>query len=241
MKKVIYIIIALTILALSCDKEGVNSDAGTGGSMARFTIKDNYLYTVDYENLHSFNITNPADIVHENKQYLGFGIETIFPAEEYLFIGAFNGMYIYSLEVPSSPVKKSFTPHFVARDPVVVQGNFAYATIRSNTEFTWEEANQLLIFDISNVSAPELVIQYQMFNPRGLGIDGETLFVCDNVLKVYNVSNGYEIELKHTFDIQAIDVIPKNGRLYVLTENGIYQYNYDGENITLISSLITNS
>ncbi|MBS4012293.1 MAG: hypothetical protein KGZ97_00850 [Bacteroidetes bacterium] len=241
MKKLLYIITAITFITLSCDKDNVESDTGTGGSMARFTIKDNYLYTVDYENLHSFNISNPADIVHENKQYLGFGIETIFPTEDYLFIGANNGMYIYSLEEPSSPVRKSFTAHFVARDPVVVQGNYAYATIRSNPDFTWAEANQLLIFDISNVIVPELVIQYQMVNPRGLGIDGETLFVCDNVLKVYTVTNGYEIELKHTFDIQAIDVIPKNGRLYVLTENGIYQYDYDGENITLISSLTTNS
>lgn len=234
MKKLLYIFAALTFIAISCDKELGDSDTGTGGSMARFTIKNNYLYTVDYANLHAFNISNPSDIVHENKQYLGFGIETIFPTEEFLFIGAMNGMYIFSLEVPSSPVKKSFTPHFVARDPVVVQGNFAYATIRGN-------ANQLLVFDISNVSAPQIIIQHQMINPKGLGIDGETLFICDNGLKVYTVSNGYEIELKHTFDIQAIDVIPINGRLYVLTETGIVQYGYDGEDLTLISSLTTNS
>jgi hypothetical protein len=49
--------------------------------------------------------------------------------------------------------------------------------------------------------------------------------------------NGYDIELLQTFDIQAIDVIPDDGRLYVVAEDGLYQYDYDGESMSFLSKL----
>lgn len=235
MKRTLIFITAVAILA-ACSSDDISSgDTGTGGSMARFTIKNDYLYAVDFEYMHTFNIGQPDQIQYLREQYVGFGIETIFPSDDYLFLGARNGMHIYGLENPTSPQKISFTPHFEANDPVVVQGNFAYVTLRS--DFHAGGMNVLQIYNISRLNQPELIMEYQMSGPKGLGIDGDRLFVCDVNLKVYKVTDGYKLELIQTFEIPAIDVIPHAERLYVIAENGFYQYIYSEEGLTFLSKI----
>lgn len=238
MKRTIYFLIAAAfIIMTSCMKDSNDSgETGTGGSMARFTIKGNYLYTVDAETLHTFDISNPANVVHLQEQYLGFGIETIFPTENHLFIGARNGMYIYDVSDPAKPIKKSYTPHFVSYDPVVVQGNYAYVTLRSGSE-SWNRGNLLQIYDVSQPNSPVLLTEYEMTGPRGLGIDEDKLFVCDDVLKVYKITNGHQLELITYFNIEALDVIPEENHLYVVARDGFYQYSYSGDSIEFLSKV----
>lgn len=229
------LILVLILISISCQKDSEMSETGTGGSMARFAIKGDYLYTVDYEKLHTFQIESNIPVSHLQEQYLGFGIETIFPSGDNLFIGAQNGMHIYGISNPANPVKKSFTPHFVSYDPVVVEGDFAYVTLRS--EQTGSGRNALLIFDVSKTSAPQLIMEYEMEGPRGLGIDQNILFICDDVLKVYSVTNGTELELIDSFDIPAIDVIPEGNTLFIVAEDGLYQYRYQDSEISFISKI----
>ncbi len=230
-------VLLVTGFLFSCMKDMDNTgDIGTGGSMARFTIRGNYLYTVDNEDLRTFNISDSTDVSLVNKTSLGFGIETIFPVENLLFMGARNGMHIYDISNPELPQKKSFTPHFVGYDPVVVQGKYAYVTLRSALGFG-EGRNVLLVFDISIPQQPALLAEYTMMGPRGLGIDENKLFVCDDKLKVFEVKNGVELKQLHSFDIPAIDVIPHKDVLYVVAEDGFYQYSYSGNNIILLSKI----
>ena len=42
-----------------------NSQVGKGGSMARFALVNNYLYTVGYVDLSAFNISNSAQPVFQ--------------------------------------------------------------------------------------------------------------------------------------------------------------------------------
>jgi hypothetical protein len=238
MKGIINILIcALTITLSSCMKDSYDSDTtGTGGSMARFTIKGNYLYAVDFDNLQVFEITNPSAVSSIDHQYVGFGIETIFPAGNHLFLGARNGMYIYSLQDPLKPKRISYTPHFVSYDPVVVQDNYAYVTLRQGDGFGgW--GNLLQIYDISKLERPVLLKEYSMWGPRGLGIDGDKLFICDDKLKVYHLKTPSELELIESFEVNAIDVIPDGETLYVIAEDGFYQYSYANGSVTLISKI----
>lgn len=227
---------ALLVSLTSCRKDSESVETGRGGSMARFTVKGNYLYAVDIEKLSTFKIDNPQDVNRLNVQYLGFGVETIYPEGDNLFIGDQNGMHIYSIVNPERPEKKSFTPHFRSYDPVVVQGNFAYVTLRTGEGLS-SGVNALYIFNISNIYNPQRVKEYAMTNPRGLGIDGNLLFVCDAGLKVFQVSNGVDLTLLQTFNIPAIDVIPDNPYLYVVTEQGLAQYKYENNNLILLSQL----
>ncbi len=228
--------LALMLSLTACHKDSEIADNGRAGSMARFTIKGNYLYAVDIEKLSTFRIDDPQDLNKLNVQYLGFGVETIYPHGDHLFIGDQSGMHIYSIANPERPEKKSFTPHFRSYDPVVVQGNYAYVTLRTGEGLSGG-VNALYIFNISNLYNPQRVKEYAMTNPRGLGIDGNLLFICDDGLKVFQVSNGVDLTLLQTFNIPAIDVIPDNPYLYVVTEEGLVQYKYENNNLVLLSQL----
>jgi len=218
---------------------------GQGGSMARFTIASHYLYCIDNTDMNLVDIADASNPVIWTKQSIGFNIETIFPYGNNLFIGSRNGMYIYDNSNPASPTLISTYQHITSCDPVVVEGNYAYVTLRSGTPcqgFT----NVLEVVDISNLSSPVLVKQYPMFNPHGLGIDNGTLFICDGDagLKVFNATDPNTIDqnlLKHYGTVQAYDVIPVNSSndiLIMIGTDGLYQYDYNDLNdIHLISSI----
>ena len=78
-----------------------------------------------------------------------------------------------------------------------------------------------------------------MTMPLGLGIDGDILFLCDDGLKVYDVSDVQNIVLLNHFDISAFDVIPLGEILLVVADDGLYQYKYSGDEIEFVSKLET--
>jgi hypothetical protein len=64
-----------------------------------------------------------------------------------------------------------------------------------------------------------------------LGIDGNTLFICDGPagLKVFDASDKEKItahQLASFPNIQAYDVIPVNNYLFMIGDNGFYLYDY---------------
>ncbi|MBC8152937.1 MAG: hypothetical protein H7Z72_08510 [Bacteroidetes bacterium] len=209
---------------------------GVAGSMARFALYDNYLYTINNAEMQLFNIQNPADPKIGNKIQMGWGIETIFPYKDKLFIGSQSGMHIYDNANPEKPVRLSVFQHARVCDPVVVHGNTAYVTLRSGSTcqgFT----NQLDIVDISNLTNPRLLKSYPMRNPHGLGIDFPNLFICEGAygLKSFNASDALGIDkglLQHVEGINAYDVIPVGGSdatnktLLMIGKDGFYQYDY---------------
>lgn len=213
---------------------------GTGGSMARFTLYDNYLYAVDNYSLKLFNISTLEAPEFESQVYLGWNIETIFPYEDKLFIGSQTGMYIYNLNNPSDPEYISQFRHASSCDPVVVEGDYAYVTLRAGN-LCGDNESQLDVIDISDISNPTFLKSYPMVEPYGLGIDDSILFVCDGNagLKIYNASDPLKISdnlLKAYQDINAFDVIPLGNILLMIGVDGLYQYSYsDPNNITEIS------
>ena len=222
------------------------SPTGIGGSMARFAIVNDILYTIGSYNLGVFDITSTSDPVFGNNVEIGWNIETIFPYENNLFIGAQNGMYIYDISEPSAPEFMSTFAHVNSCDPVVVNEDYAFVTLRSGTEcegFT----NQLDVIDISNLYNPFLIKTYPMKNPHGLGLDGNALFICEGEwgLKIFNASDVNAItsnQIKHYTEMHSYDVIPFNDNLIMIGRDGLYQYDYSSlENIQLLSHLqITN-
>ncbi|MHA6248757.1 LVIVD repeat-containing protein [Pontibacter sp. CAU 1760] len=209
---------------------------GQGGSMARFAVSGDYLYTVDQQSLNLFDISDPADPQKRHRLPLQTGVETIFPFQDKLFIGTMRGMYILSIEHPETPEVLSLYEHVTSCDPVVTDGRYAYVTLRTGNTCT-TAVNQLDIVDIEDFRAPFLAKPYPMTNPIGLGIDGGLLFVCDDGLKVYDATDVMNLKLKHHFQINAYDVIPDNGQLLVVGSDGLYQYNYTGHTIKLLSKI----
>ncbi len=216
--------------------------AGVGGSMARFTVAKDYLYTIDDFNLHVFDITTRDNPKAGAEIAINTSIETIFPYEDKLFIGSQNGMHIYDNTQPENPVFLSTYQHVTSCDPVVVQGDKAYVTLREGTPCQ-NAPNQLEVVDISDAKNPRLVQSYTMEHPHGLGIDGNTLFLCEGEfgLKVFDATNDRKIDqnlLAHFKDIHAYDVIPLNQVLMLIGDDGLYQYDYSNpKDIKLLSKI----
>jgi len=215
---------------------------GVGGSFARFTINADHLYMLDGGTIHTADITNPAEPVKESSNYISWDIETIFPFDDKLFVGSNSGMHIFTLDDPAHPVKVTTYEHVRSCDPVVVEGETAYVTLRSGTECTGF-TNQLEVINVEDWLAPSLIKVYPMHNPHGLGIDQSLLFICDGDagLKIYNAEDSQNIDqhlIKHYENIHAYDVIPFNNVLMLIGEDGIFQYDYSNPtNIRLLSHL----
>lgn len=217
--------------------------SGKAGSMARFALHSNYLYTVGQNNLHLFNIANPTQPKDFATVNIGWGIETIFPYQNKLFIGSTTGMYIFDNSNPAAPKQLSVFQHGRACDPVVVEDDIAYVTIRSGTNCAGTQ-NQLDLLDISNPSAPTLMKTYQMQNPHGLSISSPTLFLCEGEhgLKVFDVADKMAVDknqLAHFKDMDAYDVISLDKTLLVIGKDGFYQYDaVDPKNLKLLSKIL---
>ena len=216
------------------------SGNGTGGSLARFTLSGGFLYTVTNTDLSVFDV-NVADKPNKLKTLnLGFGAETIFPYKDALYIGTTTGMRIYDNKNPANPQFLSTYSHIYSCDPVVVQGNYAYVTLRSGTNCQ-RGLNSLDIIDVSNPVNPRLVKSIQMLNPHGLAVDGANLFICEgsNGLKSFDLTDPVNpIQREFINDVVSYDVIPTQKRLIVTGKNGIYQYDYtEPKTLKLLSKI----
>ncbi|WP_054716044.1 LVIVD repeat-containing protein [Marinifilum fragile] len=219
------------------------SNIGKAGSMARFMIQGNTLYTLKSSYaLNIYDIANTNEAMFSGSLNLGWGIETVFAHNNHLFFGANQGMYIYNISNPFAPEYVSEYSHFMSCDPVVVEDNYAYITLRAGN-WCGQNTSQLDVVDISDLSTPSLLKSYSMTNPYGVGIDGDLLFVCDGTagLKIYNKSDPLNIAANHlsTFtDLTPYDVIPLGNILVVISPEGLLQYDYtDINNIQLLSSI----
>jgi len=218
------------------------SPAGIGGSMARFGLIGNHLLAVDNSSYYNFDLTNATNPSLELKIGMSWGIETMFLSGSNMFLGTQNGMLIYNVADVTKPTYVANFWHATGCDPVVVQNNRAYVTIRGGNA-CGSLINRMDVLDITNLQNPTLMRSYNMTGPYGLGIDGDVLFVCDGTdgLKVYNAADPYLISehLIATFkDINAYDVIPLGNSLLMIGSDGFYQYNYSNLNdIKQISSI----
>jgi hypothetical protein len=216
---------------------------GISGSMARFTLLDNYLYTVTENALNVFNISHPQNPVFSNKINLPFGIETIYPFKSNLFIGSQTGILIYGTANPAQPVQAGSFTHARVCDPVIADDNYAYVTLSSGSRCAGF-INQLDVVNIQNLQSPKLVKSYPLTNPHGLSKDGNTLFICDGAagLKVFDAADQNNIKLLQTLDgIDAYDVIAFNGIAIVSAKDGLYEYNYtDRSKVQQISRISFN-
>lgn len=207
---------------------GASVPNGIGGSLARFTLADHYMYTVDNSSLRVFDVKNEAKPNQVSTVQIGWNIETIFPYENNLFIGSRNGMFIYDASNPLQPTLLSVFQHAQACDPVFVEGDLAYVTLHGGTECQNFD-NQLDIIDIKDLKNPKLLKTHPMHRPHGLSVVDGTVYLCedDEGLKVLNAKDWSKLDLlSHLKHFQAYDVItlPWLNQAIVIGKDGMYQF-----------------
>ena len=252
MRNIIIIISVIAIATLSsgfgCGKDagsyssspsGGTSGTGKAGSLARFAVVGNYLYALDGKDIVTYDITNATSPIVKSHVKVSFDIETIYPYQGNLFIGAATGMHAYSLADPAKPQYLSVVRHVRACDPVVVQGSYAYVTLRSGTNCGGTDV--MNVYNVSNLSNPQLVKTINLLQPQGLGISGQALYVTTPAgIKMFNLSQpanpSYITDIQ---ELNAADVIPYNNTLIVQLGRGAAFYDISNELAPSFLSRIT--
>lgn len=248
----IFSCLVLVVMIASCSKEsgssvssGQNASTGTGqgGSLAKFTIVGNFLYAIDSHYLYSWDISNPSNPVKTNTSFMDFGLETIYPFNNYLFIGSTSGLYIYSLEQPSFPQKVAAASHARSCDPVVANDSVAFFTLKGGSA-CGSAISGLYVHDVKDIYNPKVIATVPMDEPEGLGLKGSTLYICcgDQGLKVYDVLNPQSpAYIKTINDAYFKDVIPYGDILICYVSNGIMLFDISNPTDPVPVKLIENA
>lgn len=214
---------------------------GIGGSMARFGLYDDYLYAVDNATLYMFDVKTPEKPSDIGKQNVGWDIETMFIYDKHMFLGTHSGMQIFNLKVPTLLEYVGSFWHVTSCDPVVISDGYAYITLRGGN-VCGSNTNRLDVLKLSDdYKNNELLASYPLTGPYGLGIDDQTLFICDgdDGLKVYDTEDKLNIDdhqIARFANIKTFDVIPFDGYLFLIGDDGFYQYDYSNlQNIQQVS------
>jgi hypothetical protein len=228
-KALIYI--SIIVFYNACSKEGGNSladsgSAGKGGSLARFTISGNYLYLADLSTIEVYDISNPSNPVDKGSVSVGFGVETIFPYKDKLFIGSSDGMFIYSLAKPAQPALLGKALHVRTCDPVVANDTTAYVTLRGSGRCGAAQ-DALYVYDVSSITTPVEKAVLPLSTPYGLGLCDTVVFVCRslNGLTAVNVTKPSAPKEMYTMkDGNYLDIIPLDQFLLCYMTNGLTIY-----------------
>ncbi|HEX9511100.1 MAG TPA: hypothetical protein VF939_11510 [Puia sp.] len=229
--------------AASASNSGVSPGSGVAGSMAKMVLMNNDLYTInDSHSIAILDVTNAPSPGPASTFYAGFDLETIYPFRDKLFLGSKEGVFIYDVSNPATPVQQGIFTHGRACDPVIADNNYAYVTLHAGTS-CGGNSNELDVINVQNLQQPSMVAAYPMNKPEGLSKDNNLLFVCDSLagVKLYDATNPAALQLLTqipTGQAVATDVIAGNQRLFVIAGGSLYQYDYsDTQNIRLLSTL----
>ena len=220
------------------DSKGVVSSTGKAGSMARFALSGDYLYTINNREMNIFDVSTASNPTKVSKVHIPFDVETIFAYKQNLYIGANSGVYIYDNSMPTQPTRISEFIHAQSCDPVVMWEDIAFVTLNTGRDCRnkLSDVNSLEIIDMKDVENPRLIKAIDMWEPTGLGVDGSNLFVCDgdSGLKIFDINksenNGtvdVSIVLKEKDEsIDCYDVIAYQNTLIISNRENIRQFNY---------------
>ena len=215
---------------------------GISGSITKFSLLNDYLYVMDGNNLKPFDLSSPTRPSNTNEVGIWREVETLFAYNNHIFMGTTSGMLIYETGNRNAPTQVGIIQHAMACDPVVVDGDYAYVTLRTGTTCSGQQ-NQLDVIDVSDYSQPALKKTYSLKNPHGLGIRNNTLFVCDGSagLKIYDATSPLTVgdnKIKTYGSIQATDIIVLENIAMLIGDDGLVQYDItDIQNIQKLSQL----
>jgi len=214
---------------------------GVNGSMSRFALYDDKLYAVLRNQLSIFDLSTEQPAKLGESMYVWRDVETIFSYKDNLFMGTPTGMLIFSVKDPVKPEYQSSISHAYGCDPVVVDNDLAYVTIHAGNN-CGQTNNELIVVDVKDVKNPKQLVTFAMTSPKGLGVDAGKLFLCDDGLKVFQITDDPQKlianQLKHIKGMDGYDLIPTNNTLMMVAADGLYQYDYSNiADIRLLSKI----
>jgi hypothetical protein len=208
---------------------------GVSGSITRFAVYRGYLYGLDLNKVVTYDLSNPDQPKLVHTLATDYGLETITVYDNYLYIGSTTSLYILDVANPSQPSLSSQTPRNVTIssgcDPVAVKGNYAYSTVKiiANICGNISSSSALIVYDVTNKTAPQQVALLNLNVPNGLGIMGDYLLVCDEgsdkveVIDIKDPRNPILMPFGFPL-IDPVDLIVNGSRVIVSTKTSFDVY-----------------
>lgn len=246
------LILALIVMLSACGKDesmmDINdSQSGLSGSITRFATYGDFLYALDQNKVLTFYIADTESPQLVNSLQTDYGLETIIIYDGTIFLGSRNALYILDITNPAHPfiLSKSERDDLnlnAGCDPVVVQGDYAYATIKIIENVCGQVSmnSQLLVYNIADKSNPVVLKTIDMDIPNGLGYKGNFLFVCDegiDEIVIFDIQSPENTTKYGSISIEnPIDIIIREDRMIVSTKNDFVIYDIsDIDNIKKVA------
>ncbi len=228
--KSIHLFIVILICLSGCSKESntttSNNSSGSGGSLAKFAIANNFLYVVDMYTLKCYSLSDQQSPSLTKTIELNWNVETVFPYNENLFIGTTNGMYVLSIKDPGNPEKLGQVAHLRSCDPVVANDSLAFVTLRGGTP-CGPATEGLYVYNTKDPLNPHEIKILPISTPHGLGLRDTIVYVCrmQDGLSIINVKKPDDPKIIKTIKGDNFqDVIPYNNLLITYVSNGLVLY-----------------
>ena len=231
------VLFGLVVLATACNKDAAALDSpGQSGSITRFTVHNGYMYALNPNEVLTYSLQNPDQPQLVHRLPTDYGLETIIVYDNTIYLGSNTALYILDISQPAAPsiLSKSNREEWFSGgcDPVVVKGQYAYSTIKIIQNVCGNVANQsaLIVYDISNKSAPVNIGVYPLAIPNGLGYLGNYLFVCDqgsNRLEVFDISDPKQLQQRTDLALaitEPYDLIVTGQKMIVSTKTDFQIY-----------------
>ena len=213
--KNLLLLASIALLYAACSKDEASvGEPGKSGSITRFAVYQDYMYVLNLNEVQTYDITQKEHPVLIHRLKTDYGLETITIYDNTVFLGSTSALYILDISNPAAPAIQAKTDRlfdfgFSGCDPVVVKGNYAYSTIKIIQNICGNVSAQsaLIVYDISDKSAPKAVGSYTLAMPNGLGIKDNYLFVCDegtDQLRVFDITNPTQL-METTFIVGITD------------------------------------
>lgn len=219
----------------------VSNSNGTLGTANRITKVDDLIFIIDKTDIYTFEDLGQLSEA-ASSQTIGWALETIYPADEHLFIGSNQGMQIYKIDNKKVSYQGEFF-HATGCDPVLpTDQNVAYVTLRSGNDCPGDE-NNISVVSITNLNSPRLLREITMDSPYGMTLHNDKLYVGEGIngFKIFDASEQSNLKLIETNrSIETYDIIAhptEDNILLFANPDGISQYMTEGQNYNLLSSI----
>lgn len=214
---------------------------GANGSLPRFAIADDKIFIPTESEMFMYSLATLGNPVRALPEYSLYDLKTISVSGKYMFLGTYYYSHLVDITSPLSIQPLLYFDEVYSCSPFAVDDTLIFSTSRTGT-FCGSSSNILSVISISDIQNPRLLKEYQMTAPLGFVKEGDILFVCDTYsgLTIYDASDPLTMTIIKTYpEINAHNVLIYNDILVLLSNDGIYQYDYsDLQNITLLSSII---
>lgn len=230
-----------------CDDVHYNTYVGPFAKSTTLPIFAEYrdlLFVNTFNSLYTIRLSEKEPTKNDEVANSYFFCESIFTYKDFLFLRSPTSTYITPSKLPINHDQIVYTNNINLESYIDISNDLLFSTYTQHKYLSsvHSQTHQLLVYDISNGNISDEIASYALTSPKGLAIENEILFICDDGLKVFQVQQTGELTIDLLTHYKTIHggkptFLGKN-TLLLIADDGLYQYDYSNlKEIKLLSKL----